>query len=802
MAFDPTQLIATLLTNVEGDIISWNPACQRLFGQAAARVMHQPLASLIGQASQAAYASSRAAQQACAAPVEVQINAAHGTCDASFCLFAQHDEHGNVVSYSALFATVDPDESESAAVGRLPLSAVIDVLPGTFYILRADGSFVLWNKRVEQVAAMSADEVRQSNALDMVDLTEKRIVAARIGEVFENNTQALIEVGYLDKHGHVTPYLVCGARIEARGQQYLCGMGIDISDRRAQEDALRVRERAMQATSSGLIITRCAGADNLIEYVNPAFLRITGYDSADILGRDPRFMADPGADEAQRELLRAAIRERREARVVFRNRRKNGEVFWNELAITPVTDTRSKVTHFVGVINDVTESRQRTALLEHTVNHDPLTGLANRHLLADRLEQAVHLAQRNKTLVAIVLINLKEFKRINEENGHETGDEVLRAVARRLQAAVRESDSVARLTADDFALVLVNQPSLRYTSRMLERLRLAMAQPIALRHGALMMGASMGASMFPHDGANAPALLRSAELAMAHAKEAASAKVHFFSDDMRLSSESRQKLDDELQLARQRGQLFLQYQPMVSLRDGTVVGIEALLRWRHPEHGVLLPPLFLAEAEDSGAVLSISEFVLEQGCALLRRMAHSGMAPPPLAINVGVREFSRPHYVEQLAEQLARYGVAPAQIVLELLETGLSQNRNLGVEVLTQLRELGVQRSLDSFGDGLADLNYLQTLPLTQVKVSEVAIGKITAEARTGVIVRALIDVARVFGFVTIAKGVETAVQADFLRANRCDAMQGCLINAPLGESELLAFLQTSNIAAAAATPR
>ena len=402
--------------------------------------------------------------------------AAGGLQSAEVIMIPQYAAGGAYAGCVALFLS-EPDDTESVLVGRMPLSSVIDVLPGTFYVLRPDGSFVLWNKTLEKVTSMSADEVLRANALDMYDPAEKHLIASKIAEVFDNDAQVFVEANYLDKYGRSTPYLLCGARIECHGRHYLCGMGLDISQRRQQEESLRLRERALHATSNGLIITRCSGSDNPIEYAKLAFERITGYAADEIVGRDARFMGAPGLDEEEHAQLRQAILERREVNVIFRNLRKNGDIFWNDLTITPVSDESGNVTHFIGVITDVTASKQRTAHLEHEVNHDPLTGLANRTLLWDRLEQAIHMAQRNKSLVATVLIDLDGFKAINDTFGHEAGDAVLKVVAKRLQSSVRDIDTVARLSGDEFVLVLVNQPSLRFTLRMIERLRDGLSKP-------------------------------------------------------------------------------------------------------------------------------------------------------------------------------------------------------------------------------------------------------------------------------------------------------------------------------------
>ncbi|WP_267877579.1 sensor domain-containing protein [Massilia frigida] len=776
---------AALLIDASGQIITWNSACETVLGIAAADALRQPLTALLSDDSRRHYQLRWTAfpNECDAAELEfVRADGSHHK--AALTLLPQFGTDGQL-SHCIAIIDAASDESDTAAVGRIPLSSIIDVLPGTFYVLREDGSFALWNKMLEQVTAMSSDEVSRANALDTYDLAEKRIIAANIRNVFEHGIQIMVEANYLDKYGHATPYLLCGARISCRNRHYLCGMGLDISERRTQEERLRLRERALHATSSGLVITRCAGADNPIEYANPAFERITGYGADEVMGRDARFMGVPGMDEDERAQLRAAVRERREVNVAFRNRRKNGDIFWNDLTITPVSDGRGKVTHFIGVINDVTAVKQRTAHLEHEVNHDALTGLANRTLLWDRLEQALHMAQRNKSLVATVLIDLNGFKQINDSYGHEAGDEVLKMVARRLQSSVRESDTVARLSGDEFVLVLVNQPSLRYTLRMIERLRVSMSQPVSFNATDIAVGGSIGVSVFPHDGSGALDLVRAADVAMYHAKAAKTGEVHFFSADMKSTTQAKQKLEDAMRGALEHHEFFLLYQPRICLCRGRILGLEALLRWRHPELGVLAPASFLPEAEENGMIAAIGDYVLDEACAFMQRMNSAGLAPLPVAVNVSQREFCRPGYVGHVAATLEKYRIAPAQLELELREDCLHANQHLAVEVVSQLSELGVLRAVDAFGGGLSNLNFLQKLPLTHVKLAKLATHQITADARSGALAKALIDVGHDLGARVIAKGVETRVQMEFLRNNLCDELQGTYFSAPLAEHAL-----------------
>ena len=784
--------IAALLTDPAGRVSSWSDRCGKLFGIAASAALGKPLAALLDVPGSEMLLERWAGIDRHCDALEVGIPLPDGSRrDVELTLLPQYGGNGELSGFVAFFVA-EPSGKELSLVGRMPLSSVIDVLPGTFYVIREDGTFALWNSTLERVTAMTPEELKVAHALDMYDITDKRIIAAKIKDVFENDAQAFVEANYLDKYGNATPYLLCGARIECRGQRYLCGMGIDISDRRAQEEVLRVRERALHATSNGLVIARCADGDNPIEYVNPAFERISGYSASEIIGRDSRFMASPGLDDDERERLRAAIRTRQQVNVVFRNLRKNGELFWNDLTITPVADGTGKVTHFIGVINDVTALKQRTALLEHEVNHDPLTGLANRTLLWDRLEQAIHMAQRNKTLVAIALIDLNGFKQINDSHGHEAGDEVLKVVAKRLLASVRDSDTVARLSGDEFVLVLVNQPSLRYTLRMIERLRDALSRPVVFDSTEIGTGASIGISVYPHDGTGTVELVRAADVAMYHAKASRKNEACFFSSDMKSTTEARQKREEAMRKAIDGRELFLLFQPRINLKTGHINALEALVRWRHPEHGMLLPAAFLSDAEENGMIVPLGREVLEQACDFLARRKRAGMPLLPVALNSSSREFSQPGYVDHIAAALARHGLRPDALEVELREDGLNNNHQLGLDVMSQLRDLGVSRSLDAFGEGMSDLNYLQKLPLTHVKVARSAINRITGDARSGAVVKALIDIGHDLGVKVIAKGVETRTQMEFLRANGCDEMQGRLFSEPLSESALQGMLMAS----------
>jgi len=673
-------------------------------------------------------------------------------------------------------------DSESERVARTPLAAVVDLFPGTFFAINRQGRFVLWNHNMERLLELSPDELAAARASDLLDLQQRPMFLDAIRRAFEQGEELQLEVEYVAKSGKEMPFLLHGTRIRCSGGDYLFGLGVDITERRAREEHLLLRDRALHAASNGIVITRCAdsrpGADNLIEYVNPAFERITGYPADEVMGRDPRFMAAPGMDANERGALREAIAARRNINVVMRNLRKNGELFWNDLNITPVQDEHGEVNHFIGILNDVTALKQRTAHLEHEVNHDALTGLANRNLMWDRLEQALHLAQRQKSLVATVLIDLNNFKSINDTFGHEAGDVILKVVARRLQASVRDSDTVARMSGDEFVLVLANQPSLRFTLRMVERLRKSFEIPVRFSGNEIPVGASVGVSLYPHDGNTAAELVRAADLAMYHGKGNGRNHVNFFSNNMKASSEAKLKIESGLREALERDELFLLYQPRVAAQSGFLTGFEALLRWHHPEHGVLPPGHFLAEAEENGVIVEIGRRVLDQACAFAAQLAAIGFGHVPVTVNVSYREYSQPGFLAGVAERVARYRLTPGSLQLDMRFDGLIRNPALGRELSEQLRELGVGLSVDGFGTGLCDLGYLQQLAATQVKLAR-STAHSAADGGAS-IAKSLVDIGHNLNMQVVGEAVETRPQMEFLTALGCDQLQGIWFSEPL----------------------
>ncbi len=775
---------AAFTVSPAGKITSWNLACRHLLGYADEDILQRPLSGLLPLLDHQNCVEQLRQAGADSASVEAQvINAAGLLCPFRLTFVPQMGKGGKFYGHSVVITPTAPcgeELSDHELIGRTPLKEMVDFLAGTFYVINQDGRIVMWNKRVEQASQLSGEELLSHNVLDMFSDEEKPAVAARIRSVFEHDGEQTVEASLLAKDGGSTPYLFSGSRFRAGDRFYVCGMGLDISQLRRQQEQLRLRERALHASGNGIVITRCAGKENPIEYVNLAFERITGYSAAEVIGRDSRFMAAPGLDEAERDKLRMAIQARRESHVLLRNLRKCGEVFWNDLTITPVLNDKGMATHFIGVINDVTASIHRTSHLEHALNHDVLTGLATRSLLWDRLDQALHLAQRNKTLVATVLVDLDNFKDINDTLGHDGGDEVLRVVARRLQSSVRDTDTVARLGGDEFVLVLDNQPSLRFTLRMIERLRHDMAKSAVINGKEIEIRTSMGVSIFPHDGATVLELIQAADVAMYHAKAAGRNDVHFFSADMKLTTDAKNKLEASMRNAIDRNEMFLVFQPRMCLKSGRIVGAEALLRWRHPEQGVLLPAAFLAEAEENGLIIPLGEWVFDSICTILQHLSAQGFPHVVLSMNVSFRELNQKNFVALIGKKLSDSHLPPGMFELEVKESYLLRNPQLTKEVFNDIRQMGIKLSIDDFGAGISSLSNLHQPTVSHLKIPRSFIESITEHGADGMMAKTMIGIGHNMNIEVIAEGVETSSQLNFLKDNDCDEMQGNYFSEPL----------------------
>lgn len=547
----------------------------------------------------------------------------------------------------------------------------------------------------------------------------------------------------------------------------------DITERKFAEAALRLRERAVESSNNGIMISDLSSPDNAIVYVNPAFERITGYSLDEAVGRNARFLVGDDQDQFELEKIRAALRQRRSAGAVLRNYRKDGTLFWNELYVAPVPDDLGRVSHYVGIITDITERKRYEQQLEHQANHDALTGLANRNLLMDRLEQSLVYAQRFDRMVAVLFVDLDNFKAINDTLGHGAGDALVQQVARRLPGCIRDVDTLSRLGGDEFVVVLYGPDSEEMVTEVMRRILEAVAKPYTIDDSQLFVTCSIGASLYPRDGRDPATLLKNADVAMYRAKEQERNAFQYFTSAMDVGVSERFSLERDLRFALERNELSLYYQPQLDLRTGRIVGAEALLRWRHPQLGLVSPAKFIPIAEQSGLIVPIGRWVIDTACAQGKRWLEAGWEAVRVSVNLSARQFRQPDLDKEIGKILRDHDLDPLCLELEITESMVMHDPVEATATLHELKGLGLRLSMDDFGTGYSSLSYLKSFPIDILKIDRSFVQDITTDASGAAIVRAIISLAHSLKLKVVAEGVETIEQLDFLREHDCDEMQG-----------------------------
>lgn len=776
--------LAVFVVDATGSITSWNRACEKLAGYTAADIRNQTLERLI------AFDDASAAKPT---PVAARADAestGHLLCS-----------NGNRLPIRVTIApqSLDPDQPGSFSViviprtgivpprysliQDLPVADIIEGLPCVFYVIDQSGHLLLWNHQLEEALEMSSEELPTSNVKFFFDEKERPAIVQKILDAFDHGSSSH-EAELIGKHGRRTTFLFHCARTSLGSLPCVFGTGLDIDARKRTEQGLRVRERAIYSSVNAIVITCCEGGENKIEYVNPAFEQMTGYTLAEIKGRNPRFMRIEGCDVQEHKRVHDALARRESVRSVLRNRRKNGDIFWNDLRIDPVSNIDGEVTHFVAVINDITEARHYERRLHHLAHHDPLTGLANRTLLQDQLKEAIEFALHNGVLGALAFLDLDNFKHINDSLGHEAGDAVLQEIANRLRANMRENDTVARVGGDEFVLVIQDQPSLEHVADLVERIRRSVRDPIEVAGKEIIPGTSIGVALFPLDGDNVDRIMRAADAAMYHAKTLGKNNCQFYSDELNQIVHQHLMLEASLSRAIRNGEMMLGYQPKVDLRSGKVVGAEALVRWRHPEHGMISPDEFIPVAEETGLIVPLGEWVLAEACGALKAMQALGIHDFVISVNLSARQLRQRQFARHLAEVLERHQVDPRMLELEVTESQLMDRPAEAMEALAELKALGVRLSIDDFGTGYSSLSHLQKFPVDFIKIDRSFLGGGVHDGHA-VITRAIIALGHSLKMKVIAEGVETKEQLTFLKHHNCDQMQGYYFSAALTEAQL-----------------
>ncbi len=551
----------------------------------------------------------------------------------------------------------------------------------------------------------------------------------------------------------------------------------DITERKRTEEKLRLASKVIESTAESMIITDNEGT---IIDVNPAFCMTTGYCPEEVLGQRPNMMKSDCHDEKFYRHMWTSLLETGQWQGEIWDRRKNGEIFPKRLSISAVRKGEDQVSHYIGVFSDISKLKETQQRLQHLAYYDALTDLPNRALFIDRLQVNLTSAARHQRSVAVLFVDLDGFKFVNDTLGHRVGDVLLVEAARRQQEVLREADTVARLGGDEFTILLSELASPQTAETVARRVVETLAQPFFIAGQEICISASVGVALSTTDGTNAEKLLRSADAAMYSAKQRGKNNYQFFDIEMETRSRERLRLETGLRHAIPNHELFLHYQPKLDLNTLEVVGVEALLRWRHPELGLVPPAVFIPVAEETGLIVSIGKFVLREACLQAKVWQQNELAQVPVAVNISPRQFHTKHLVKDVCAILEQTGLAPTLLELELTESLVMDDIERNISLLKEFKALGIRISIDDFGTGYSSLSYLKRLPVDTVKIDKSFVSELTHDHDDNVIVSTIIAMANNMHINVIAEGVETTDQFNTLKDGGCNEAQGYLFSKPV----------------------
>jgi len=685
-------------------------------------------------------------------------------------LVRQHKEHRQATEISS-------------RLGRL-----LDRSANEIYIFDMNYQFIQVNQGARDNLGYSIEEMYEMAPWDLKPEFSREDFLLRIKGLGNHDCQQLsFETVHQRKDGSTYPVEVRLQLSREENPPVYVAMILDITERKQSEDELRKFSRVIEQTYNGVIIT---DPENRIEYVNPKFTELTGYSAAEVLGQKPSiWRSGDTADEAYDELSEA-MSNGSEWHGEFKNRKKDGSIYWAASSVSPLRNENGEVTNYICMMQDITNQKDTKDQLNYLAHYDTLTSLPNRRLFIDRLQQAMKETERRERLLAVMFIDLDHFKNVNDSLGHEAGDILLKQAAVRLGDCVRESDTVARLGGDEFTLMLPDLKHVDNATHIAEKVIEAFSKPFYIKNRRFFVTASIGVTLYPLDDNNVEDMLRNADTAMYYAKDAGRNNFQFYNYEMTARVERRMVLESDLRQALVRNEFILLYQPQVNASNGTVEGMEALIRWQHPQRGLVSPDQFISVAEETGLIVPVGEWVLREACKQSRDMQISGLPPISVSVNVSARQFQEKDLVQTVDQVLKDTGLDPALLNIEITESMLMFDVEHTSSVLEQLSALGVTIAIDDFGTGYSSLSYLKRFPISTLKIDRSFVCDIPANKDDMLITRAIIKMADGLSIKTIAEGVETKEQLNFLKLHKCDQIQGYYFSKPVTGDEIVKLLQ------------
>jgi len=649
---------------------------------------------------------------------------------------------------------------------------------------------IIWSDQIYIITGINPSTPRTTfnDMLEVVVQEDKPAVKAAFEKTLQDGKPYDIEHRVVRANGQLHHIHQQGqAGVDDTGKVIrIAGTLQDITQRHQTEIQMRKLSGAVEQIADAVMITDRNG---IVEYVNPAFELMTGYSREEAIGNTPRILksgkqSPPFYDRLWQTILAGEV-----FCDVIINRKKTGEFYYEEKTITPQRDRHGNIMHFISTGKDVTERIEAQEHLHYLAHHDPLTNLPNRVLLQDRLSHALARGPWRDRNIAVMFMDIDRFKVINDTLGHDVGDELLKIVSQRLLSCVREGDTVARLGGDEFAIILEDIASQQDVPPIAEKIVTSLSEPVEIDGQELFITSSIGISLFPRDGKDSNELLKKADVAMYRAKAQGKDNFQLYNSDDESQAMERLSMESRLRRALDKDEFLLNFQPQVSIRDGSVIGFEALLRWHNPELPNVSPMHFIPILEETGMINQVGDWVLRTACQQAKAWQDAGMKPNRIAVNISIRQFQGQGLVKRIDDILNETGLAAQYLELEITEGLLIDQITETAKILHEFHEMGICLSIDDFGTGYSSMNYLKRLPFDTLKIDRMFVRDITFNPDDAAIASAIISLAHTLGMTVIAEGVETNEQLAYLRAQECNTIQGYLFSPPLAAEAVMTLI-------------